>query len=72
MSMIEPRLTGARLSALVQEALVYKVLVYQEWHREDYIHAPVSGYDVDTFIISVSHTLNIIQCVIAFSADIKK
>ena len=30
--LIEPHLTGARLSALVQEALVYKVLVYQEWH----------------------------------------
>ena len=31
--LIEPLLTGARLSALVQAALVYKVLVYQEWIR---------------------------------------
>ena len=29
-----------------------------------------SGYDVDKLIISVSHTLNI-QCLIAFSTDIK-
>ncbi len=31
--LIEPCLTGARLCALVQAALVYKVLVYQEWIR---------------------------------------
>ena len=31
--LIEPRLTGARLSPLVQAALVCKVLVYQEWIR---------------------------------------
>ena len=30
--LIEPRPTGARLSALVQAALVYMVLVYTEWH----------------------------------------
>ena len=31
--LIEPRLTGARLSALVQAALVYTVLVHTELHR---------------------------------------
>ena len=30
---IEPRITGARLSTLAQAALVYKVLVYKEWIR---------------------------------------
>ena len=29
--LIEPRLTGACLNALVQAALVYTVLVYTEW-----------------------------------------
>ena len=36
--LIEPRPTGARLSALAQAALVYTVLVYTEWIPETNYH----------------------------------